>query len=168
MSTLETRLEKSLVDWAAAQGGKALKGSVQFDTGYPDRIVYVPGAFAHVEVKGSSCTYHLTDKQKYWAGIIIASKSPYYIVESENNLMKFKELIFSDASRLLVNEYSLNGFQLALRVDASTNIYSVVSYKGAMEHKLMSGVVIDSLAITIYRIFKRLEELFPDVNYEDM
>ena len=67
-SSLEKRLETRLTNWVKAEGGIALKGSTTFDTGFPDRIVFLRGAHAYVELKGTSARYLLTDKQKVWAG----------------------------------------------------------------------------------------------------
>lgn len=166
MATLETVLEKKLVDWAKAQGGIALKGATQFDTGYPDRVIYIPNAHAHVEVKGTSSTYHLNEKQKVWAGRIIASKSPYYIIESEKQLERFKEDVFHNPSSLMVNTYSLNGDQLYIHVNPTARTYEVFSSKGGKETKLISAFMAGSLADTIYRVFVALEERFPKTNYE--
>lgn len=168
MATLETTLEKKLVIWAKAQGGMALKGATQFDTGYPDRIIYVPGAHAHVEVKGTSTSYHLGEKQKLWAGRIIASKSPYFIIESEEQLERFKVDVYVDPSTYTVNVYCLNGFQLFLYVHESTGSYSVISCNDGGEHQLLTGFLSDNLTNTIYRIFKALKEKYPHTNYEDM
>lgn len=168
MATLETVLEKKLVDWAKAQGGIALKGATQFDTGYPDRIIYVPNAHAHVEVKGTSSTYHLNEKQKVWAGRIIASKSPYYIIESERQLERFKEDVFHNPSSLLINTYSLNGDQLYLHVNPTSGTYEVFSTKDGKETRLISSFMAGSLADTIYRVFVALEKSFPKTNYEDI
>lgn len=168
MATLESILETKLVAWSKAQGGVALKGATQFDTGYPDRIVYVPGAHAHVEVKGTSTRYHLNEKQKIWAGRIIASKSPYYILESEAQLEKLKHLLYTNGATLSVNTYMLNGFQLVLHIDTSTSTYSVVSYRDGTERRIMEGVVTDSVTNLVYRIFKQLEFSFPNTNYEDI
>lgn len=166
MATLETVLEKKLVDWAKTQGGIALKGATQFDTGYPDRIIYVPDAHAHVEVKGTSSTYHLNEKQKVWAGRIIASKSPYYIIESERQLERFKEDVFHNASALLINTYSLNGDQLYMHVDPTSGTYEVFSTKDGKETKLITAFMAGTLADTIYRVFVALEKSFPKTNYE--
>lgn len=168
MATLETVLEKKLVDWAKAQGGIALKGATQFDTGYPDRVLYIPNAHAHVEVKGTSSTYHLNEKQKVWAGRIIASRAPYYIIESERQLERFKEEVFHNPSLLMVNTYSLNGDQLYIHVNPTTSTYEVFSSKGGKETKLISAFMSGSLADTIYRVFVSLEERFPKTNYEDI
>lgn len=168
MSTLESILEGKLTNWAKGQGGIALKGATQFDTGYPDRVVYVPGAHAHVEVKGTSTRYHLSDKQKIWAGRIIASKSPYYIIESERQLERFKEAVYSDASALVVNEYNLNGDQLILHVDAFSGSCSVTSNKDGITRRIMTGLMSDTVAKTIYRVFRHLEEHYPNTNYEDI
>lgn len=168
MATLETVLEKKLVDWAKTQGGIALKGATQFDTGYPDRIIYVPDAHAHVEVKGTSSTYHLNEKQKVWAGRIIASKSPYYIIESERQLERFKEDVFHNASALLINTYSLNGDQLYIHVNPTSGTYEVFSTKDGKETRLISSFMAGSLADTIYRVFVALEKSFPKTNYEDI
>jgi len=168
MATLESVLEKKLVDWAKAQGGVALKGATQFDTGYPDRIIYIPNVHAHVELKGTSSIYHLNEKQKVWAGRIIASKTPYYIIESERQFEKFKSSVYSDAAVLSINAYNLNGFQLVMYVDTTTNTYQVISYKDGLERRLMSAFLSDSIANTIYRIFVSLEERYPKTNYEDI
>jgi len=168
MSTMESKLESALTAWAKIQGGIALKGATQFDTGYPDRIIYVPGAHAHVEVKGTSTSYHLNEKQKVWAGRIIASKTPYYIIETEYQLEKFKRNIYSDAAILSVNTYCLNGFNLVLHVNESTGIYEVFSYKDGVERKLISAFMSGTLADTIYRIFVQLELRYPKTNYGDM
>jgi hypothetical protein len=168
MATMESMLETKLVNWAKDLGGIALKGATQFDTGYPDRVVYVPGAHAHAEIKGTSTKYHLNDKQKIWAGRIIASKTPYYVIENEAQLEKFKKNIYSDASVYTVNTYSLNGFNLVLHVNESKGTYEVFSYRDGMERKISSALMSDTLANTIYRIFVSLEERYPDTNYCDI
>jgi hypothetical protein len=168
MATLETVLEKKLVDWAKAQNGVALKGATQFDTGYPDRLVYIPGAHAHAEIKGTSTRYHLNDKQKVWAGRIIASKVPYYIIESETQLEEFKEKIFYDSAIHSVGMYSLNGFNLWLYVNEPAGTYEIRSTKGGVERRISSALMSDTLANTIYRIFVMFEERYPDTNYCDI
>jgi hypothetical protein len=168
MATIEKTLETNLVNWAKMQGGIALKGATQFDTGYPDRIVYVPGGHAHVEVKGTSVRYHLNEKQKLWAGRIIASKTPYYIIENLEQLNMFKENIGYSPASLTVNMYSLNGFQLFIYVDDTTGTYDVRSIKDGAERRIMSGLMHDTLAKTIYKVFVTLEEKFPNTNYCDM
>lgn len=168
MPTLESKLEKKLVDWAKAQGGIALKGATSFDTGYPDRIVYVPGAHAHAEIKGTSTRYHLNEKQKVWAGRIIAAKTPYFIIENETQLEKFKEEIYIKFAIESVGWYSLNGFQLLMKVHETTSTYEVVSFKDGIERRLISAFMSSSLSDTIYDIFVTLEERFPNTNYCDM
>ena len=168
MASIESKLETNLVTWAKKQGGIALKGATNFDTGYPDRIVYIPGAHAHAEIKGTSTRYHLNDKQKIWAGRIIAAKSPYYIIENERQLEKFKENILTSFVPYGVNMYSLNGDQLFLYVDTTTGSYDVRSHKGGSEKRLMSSYLSDTLANTIYRIFVKLEETYPNTNYCDI
>lgn len=165
--TTEERLEKSLVSWAKAQGGVALKGATNFDTGYPDRIIYVPGAYAHVEVKGSSTRYHLNDKQKLWAGRIIASGSPYYIIESDAALEKFQRDVLVSKLETVGTLYNLNGFDLVMIIEPGHSKYEVVSRRDGVR-RIMSGYVSDTIANTIYRIFVSLEQSFPNTNYEDI
>lgn len=168
MRKLESKLEKGLVAWAKASGGMALKGATQFDTGYPDRVVYLPGAQAHVELKGSSTTYHLNEKQKVWAGRIIASKSPYYIIESEEQLEAFKKNVWSDASRFTVNQYSLNGDNLVMVVNETKRTYEILSHKNGKTSKLLEGIINNTLVNTIYKVFVNLERKYPRTNYADM
>lgn len=168
MATMESVLETKLTNWAKSLGGTALKGATQFDTGYPDRIIYIPGAHAHVEVKGTSTRYHLNDKQKIWAGRIIASKSPYYIIENETQLIEFQENILYSPATLSVGMYSLNGFNLTLYVDFYNGAYEVRSNKDYMDRRILSGLFSDSIANTIYRIFVMLEERYPNTNYCDI
>lgn len=168
MATMESVLETKLTNWAKSLGGTALKGATQFDTGYPDRIIYIPGAHAHVEVKGTSTRYHLNDKQKIWAGRIIASKSPYYIIENETQLALFQENVFYNPATLSVGMYSLNGDNLFLYVDDTKGTYEVRSIKDGIERRILSGLFSDSLANTIYRIFVMLEERYPNTNYCDI
>lgn len=168
MATMESVLETKLTNWAKSLGGTALKGATQFDTGYPDRIIYIPGAHAHVEVKGTSTRYHLNDKQKIWAGRIIASKSPYYIIENETQLIEFQENILYSPATLSVGMYSLNGFNLTLYIDFYNGTYQVRSHKDHTDRRILSGLFSDSIANTIYRIFVMLEERYPNTNYCDI
>ena len=166
--TMEGKLEAKLTEWAKAKGGIALKGATQFDTGYPDRIVYIPGAHAHVELKGTSTRYHLNEKQKLWAGRIIASKSPYYIVENETQLLMLYDDIYNNPAPLSVNAYRLNGFQLVLYVNEITGTYEVLSERTIPTKKILHGAMIDTLDKMIYRIFVSLETIYPKTNYCDM
>lgn len=168
MATTEATLEAKLTAWAKSLGGTALKGATQFDTGYPDRIIYIPGAHAHVEVKGTSTRYHLNDKQKIWAGRIIASKSPYYIIENERQLALFQENVLYSPAPLSVGMYPINGDNLFLYVDEASGTYEVRSTKDGIERRILSGLFSDSLANTIYRIFVMLEERYPNTNYCDI
>jgi hypothetical protein len=168
MPTMESKLETNLVAWAKSLGGVALKGATNFDTGYPDRVIYIPGAHAHAELKGTSTRYHLNDKQMIWAGRIIASKSPYYIIENERQLTQFKENVSTSFVPYAVNMYSLNGDQLFLYVDHTKGTYDVRSHKGETETRIHSGFLSDTLANTIYRIFMSLKESFPNTNYCDI
>jgi len=166
--TTEARLEAALVKWVKSLGGTALKGATNFDTGYPDRTIYLPGAAAHVEVKGTSTRYHLTEKQKLWAGRIIASGMPYYIVENDAQLEQLKTEVFLDHTDSDGRIYRLNGFDLVLLLDNTRTTFEVLSTKEAVPKKIMSGFVSDSLPNTIYRIFVCLEESFPNTNYCDI
>lgn len=168
MATMESVLETKLTAWAKSLGGTALKGATQFDTGYPDRIIYIPGAHAHVEVKGTSTRYHLNDKQKIWAGRIIASKSPYYIIENEAQLKEFQENILYSPATLSVDMYSLNGFNLFLYINYPAGTYEVRSTRDGIERRILSGLFSDSIANTVYRIFVMLEERYPNTNYCDI
>ena len=165
---MEAKLEANLVAWAKNLGGVALKGATNFDTGYPDRIIYIPGAHEHVEVKGTSKRYHLNEKQKIWAGRIIASKSPYYIIENEVQLGQFKKNVKTSFAPYGVNMYSLNGDQLFLYINASGGTYDVRSHKGGTEKRILSAFISDSISNTIYRIFVALEESYPNTNYCDI
>lgn len=166
----EAQLETQLVSWANSNKGKALKGSTHFDSGFPDRIIYLKDAILHVEVKGTSSRYHLNAKQKVWAGIVIETRTPYYILETKEQLDMIKKdyLLHKDLAHLRVNEYSLNGDNLIMNVDETTNEYQVHSNKGGIKHRLLSGKVVGSVADTIYRIFVALEEKYPNTNYSDM
>ena len=164
----ERQLEQKLTQWARSQGGVALKGATNFDTGYPDRVVFLPGANAHVELKGTSSRYLLTEKQKVWAGRIIASKAPYYIIESESQLQRFTEEIYHNPSAYLVNTYMLNGFQLVLHINETTKTYEVISYKGGRERRILTAPFEESVPITIYRALTSLEEMYPNTYYKDM
>lgn len=168
MSALEAKLESNLVAWAKSQGGTALKGSTNFDTGYPDRVVYLPHAYAHAELKGSSTRYHLNEKQKLWAGRIIASGALYYIIETDKQLEEFKKDVYVKHLDTKGTLYNLNGFNLVMLVDLTTATYEVVSRKHSGVTRLLSGYVSDSIANTIYRIFVTLEQTFPNTNYGDM
>ena len=166
----EAKLEKMLVDWATSIKGVALKGATTFDTGFPDRVVYLPDALLHVEVKGTSTRYHLNAKQKIWAGRVIATKEPYYILESVEQLehLKRNHLLDKEVAHNRVGEYSLNGFNLIMNVHTLTNTYTVHSLKDGVKHRLLEGTIVGSLADTIYRVFVALEEKYPNTNYEDM
>lgn len=168
--TVEAKLEKQLTEWAKTQGGVALKGATTFDTGFPDRLVYLPEASAHVELKGTSTTYHLNAKQKIWAGRIIASKIPYYIIENDAQLEHFKEKVYEHAALTVLsfNMYYLNGFNLTLVVHTTTGTYEVISGRDGSPRRIMTGIMSDSLPNTIYRIFVTLEERFPKTNYCDI
>ena len=168
--TVEARLEKQLTEWAKSVGGMALKGSTTFDTGFPDRLVYLPDAGAHVELKGTSTTYHLNAKQKIWAGRIIASKIPYYIIENDEQLEDFKKKVYEDATLTVLgsNMYYLNGFNLTLFVHTTTGTYEVISGRDGSPRRIMTGMMSDSLPNTIYRIFVALEERYPKTNYCDI
>ena len=166
--TTEERLETALVKWVKSLGGTALKGATNFDTGYPDRTIYLPGAAAHVEVKGTSTRYHLTEKQKLWAGRIIASGMPYYIVENDAQLEQLKTSVFKKRLDTEGKFYNLNGFDLILTLDSTRTKFEVYSRAGSAVKRIMSGFVSDSLPNTIYRIFVCLEESFPNTNYCDI
>lgn len=164
--TTEAKLEKRLTVWATQEGGTALKGATTFDTGYPDRIIYLQGVHAHVELKGTSTSYHLSAKQKIWAGRIIASRARYYIIENEKQLEMFKDNpnICRTVGR---NEYSLNGFNLTFTYD-STGWYDVHSYKSGTRTHILSGTGATNAAKGIYKAFMHLEERFPLTNYCDI
>lgn len=164
----EQRLESHIVDWAKAQGGIALKGATNFDTGYPDRVLYIPGGHAHVEVKGTSKRYHLNEKQKVWAGRIIASRTPYFIVESMDSLNHMKDILTSAPAPYMVNEYPINGKQLVLSVNEIEGTYHVHSCKDGVERRIIEATLTHSIAVTIYHVFKQLEALYPNTNYEDI
>lgn len=168
MATMEAKLEAKLVAWAKKQGGIALKGATNFDTGYPDRVIYIPEAHAHAEIKGTSKRYHLNEKQKIWAGRIIAAKSPYYIIENEEQLEKMQGNIKTNFAPHAVNMYSLNGDQLFLYINESKGSYDVRSTKGGTDKRILSAFLTDTLANTIYRIFVALEESYPNTNYCDI
>ena len=165
----EAKLESALVTWVNKRNGVALKGSTHFDTGYPDRIIYLPDAMIHVEVKGTSARYHLNDKQKVWAGRIIVSATPYYILETQEQLEQVTKnyLVDKSLAHMRVNEYSLNGFNLTMNV-LPGNLYQVHSFKDGVKHRLLEGSIVGTVADTIYRIFVRLEEEYPNTNYADM
>lgn len=165
---MEAKLESNLTAWAKAQGGIALKGATNFDTGYPDRVIYIPGAHAHAEIKGTSKRYHLNEKQKIWAGRIIASKSPYYIIENMDQLENFKSNVRTAFAPHGVNMYSLNGDQLFLYIDETKGCYDVRSHKGGTEKRILSGFLTDTVANLIYRIFVALEAAYPNTNYCDI
>lgn len=165
----EAYLEGKLVQWAKSVGGLALKGAVQFDTGYPDRIIYVPGGHAHVEVKGTSTRYHLSDKQMLWAGRVIASETPYFIIENAEQLKEFigafKDKFYSKDAR---NIYRLNGFNLVMEITKDWQFYTVYVADMGSRRILFGGVMDTMLATTIYKIFKRIEEYYPKTNYADL
>lgn len=168
-TTLEKRLETRLVNWVRGQGGTALKGSTIFDTGFPDRIVYLPGVQAYVELKGTSTAYLLTEKQKVWAGRIISSRAFYYIIESYEMFERFKEIVYkATPPTLMKNTYLLNGFQLEMHVNSITNTFEVLSYKDDKISKLLSGKMGSNVADTIYFVLKKLEEVYPKKNYSEM
>lgn len=165
----EARLEKMLVDWAKQEGGIALKGDTNFDTGYPDRIVYLIGAHAHVEVKGSSKRYHLNEKQKLWAGRILQAGLPFYVIESLEGLEHFKKSVYINPRPYTKNTYMLNGINLYVNISDISNTATVISNKNGNEVVILRlKVPAEKHEFTIYRVFKKLEEKYPSTNYEDM
>ena len=165
----ERQIEAKLVDWVTKEGGHALKGSTHFDTGFPDRMLFLPKANAYVEVKGTSNTYHLSAKQKLWAGRIIASNIPYYVIESLEGLERFKQSVYSFAQNYTRNLYSLNGDNLWLSIHETTQTLEVFSIKEGKQTRILSGMLpSETVDKIIYRIFIKLEQLYPTTNYEDI
>lgn len=167
---LEAQLESKLSDWVTSKKGICLKGATNFDTGYPDRIIYMPGASAHVEVKGSSKRYHLNDKQKLWAGRVLMSRQPYYILESMEGLEYIKNDIYISPAKFAVNTYNINGRQLVLHLNESAGTLELVSHRTVAPIRILASFynVNESHDKVIYRVFKKLEEMYPNTNYEDI
>lgn len=159
-----------LVDWVQSQGGHAIKGATNFDTGFPDRIIYLKDAHAYVEVKGTSTRYHLNEKQKIWAGRILASGANYYILESLKGLEYLKEDIYVAGSTYQRNIYRLNGKNLVLIIHEASGTLEVnrLGEDGSITRLLSSAYPRESHDKVIYRVLSKLEGLYPNVNYEDM
>lgn len=170
MKVTEKHIEDALTAWVTNNKGICLKGATNFDTGYPDRIIYMPGASAHVEVKGTSTRYHLNDKQKLWAGRVLMSKQPYYILESMAGLEHIKKDIYVSPAKFAVNTYHINGLQLVLHLNETTGTLELLSYKTVAPVRIFNALynVDESHDKVIYRVFKKLEEMYPNTNYEDI
>lgn len=166
----ESALESNLVKWAKSLGGTALKGATNFDTGYPDRVIYIPGANAYAEIKGTSTRYHLSEKQMLWAGTIIASGASYYIIETREQLERFKQTI----GRINIIDghiVCLNGFDLMLTIDQGNKVYHIGRLQeDGVKIKQILAVPYhpESLINTIYRAFKAISECFPNRNYDSL
>lgn len=166
----EAYLEANLVKWVKSLGGTALKGATNFDTGFPDRLIFISGAQAYVEVKGTSTRYHLNDKQKIWAGRIIASGAPYYILETREQFDSFKEDV-GKSNVIDGNTFSLNGFNLLLVIDSANGVYHIsrrLENSPYLIYILTVPYKPEPLAHTIYRAFKAIEEYCPNTNYADI
>lgn len=164
----EQTLENNLTKWVKAEGGIALKGSNHFDTGFPDREVFLVGTHAYVELKGTSKYYHLTPKQTVWAGRIIAAGGSYFIIESLEQLELFKERVYTSNARYSKHSYSLNGFNLTLNVDPITKTFYIVSNRNGQMVKILEAPIEQTPVHTVYKAFLLLHQKYPNTNYEDM
>lgn len=67
---LESELEKEVVKWVEAQGGRALKLKIENERGFPDRTIILPcGFIAFVELKrpkGSTKKYEQQKRMVEW------------------------------------------------------------------------------------------------------
>lgn len=88
----EKLIEKKLKEAVRRLGGKALKFSSPYETGYPDRIVLMPGGgvyWAELKTTGKKATGKQLLKQSELRALGFVSE----VIDSEASLKNFLELI---------------------------------------------------------------------------
>ena len=104
----EKNLEQKLTKNVKSMGGIALKFHSQYNTGYPDRIVLMPGGVVYfVELKAPG--KKPTPKQQLIHERLQELNMIVKIIDSEESLADFIEIakIASDTSALLLKRFNL-------------------------------------------------------------
>jgi len=90
MKTLERHLEARLVNACKNEGIVCIKGSVENNKGFPDRIVFhhKKHVIYFVEIKAGGY-YKMTPTQKLWKDIIVSSGGKHFIVTGAEEMSAF-------------------------------------------------------------------------------
>ena len=90
MKLLEKEVEAMLVKACKIKNFKCIKGSVENNVGFPDRVVFntEKKQIYYVEVKNET-SYKLTPLQKIWLDIIVGSGGKYFLVNGEKEMEAF-------------------------------------------------------------------------------
>lgn len=90
MKLLEKQVEAMLVKACKIKNFKCIKGSVEHNIGFPDRIVFNTERkeIYYVEVKNET-SYKLTPLQKTWHIYIVNSGGKYFLVNGEKEMETF-------------------------------------------------------------------------------
>lgn len=88
----ESTLERMLVSEVKKIGGRALKWVSPGNNGVPDRIVLLPnGRTVYVEMKAPGKP--LQPLQKWWANKLKGMGHKHYLLDSEDDIKAFIELV---------------------------------------------------------------------------
>jgi hypothetical protein len=90
MKALEKQVEALLVKACKTKGFKCIKGSVIYNAGFPDRIVFNTKTknIFYIEVKNEGY-YKLTPLQLEWKKIIQESGGSWFMINGEDEMITF-------------------------------------------------------------------------------
>jgi hypothetical protein len=90
----EKQLEKKLVREVKKLGGKALKFTSRFETGWPDRLVLLTGRTYWVEMKSPGG--ELSPRQKVVRKELTDLGFPVWVIDTEEKLDDFIDFIITE------------------------------------------------------------------------